>query len=70
MGKAKSERAGKLSQKISVLDLEKNETIFYGSISTAARALGIRQSVISLYFRNDQNSLYKGRYIFVKSSDF
>jgi len=42
---------------------EKNQTTTYDSISEAARALCIDQSIISKYFTRNQKTPYKGRYI-------
>lgn len=67
-GKAKPEGAGKPNNIITILDLLTNERTKYDSINEAAKALGIRQTTISLYFSRDQQKPYKGRYIFEKSS--
>lgn len=53
-------------QKIERLDILSSERIEYDSISAAALALGIDQSIISTYFRQNQKSPYRGRYIFKK----
>lgn len=53
-------------QKIERLDILSSERIEYDSISAAALALGIDQSIISRYFRQNQKSPYRGRYIFKK----
>lgn len=53
-------------QKIEVTDLTKNLTTIYDSISLAGRALDIKHSIITVYFKNNQKSPYKGRYIFKK----
>jgi hypothetical protein len=51
---------------IEVFDQVENETTIHDSISAAVRALNIKQQVISIYFYNNQQKLYKGRYIFTK----
>jgi len=53
-------------QKIEVTDLTRNQTTIYESIRAAGRALDIKQSRISTYFRQNQKSPYQGRYIFKK----
>nr|QCW06955.1 hypothetical protein [Drechslerella brochopaga] len=60
------ETRAKLSIKISVFDIKKNTTTFYDSMSEAARALKIKQYLISKYFNRNQQKPYKGRYIFKK----
>ena len=64
-GRPKPEGSGRLSQKISVVDLLTNETTKYDWLSEAAKALGIKGSRISMYLINNQKKPYKGRYIFV-----
>jgi group I intron endonuclease len=66
LGQPRPEGAGKPSQKIYVFDKDKNETTVYESISEAAIALNINQSIISLYFSRNQQKPYKGRYTFKK----
>ncbi len=51
---------------IEVTDLETNISTTYHSIHAAARHLGFRQSIISMYFKRNQIKLFKGRYIFTK----
>lgn len=63
-GKARAAGAGSSPLSIAVLDLLTNETTIYDSMSTAALALGIKQSTISSYLRRNQKSAYKGRYEF------
>jgi len=65
-GFVRAEGAGRPTQKIEVFDIENNVTTIYDSIHEAARALNIKHSVISTYFKNDQKKAYKGRYIFKK----
>lgn len=65
-GKAKPEGAGRPYQKIEVIDVKNNITTIYDSISLAALALDIQKSSISVYFKRNQKSPYKGRYIFKK----
>ena len=54
------------SQKIEVTDLTLNKTTIYDSRSSAALALGIKPSLITMYFSRNQKSPCKGRYIFKK----
>jgi group I intron endonuclease len=63
-GVPRPEGAGSPSQPIEVVDMEKNETTIYNSMSEAARALNINKSRISTYFSNNQKKPYKGSYIF------
>jgi len=61
------EGAGKPSQQIEVSDIQNNQTTTYDSISEAARALNIpSHKSISIYFTNNQQKPYKGRYTFKK----
>ena len=53
-------------QKIKVKDLTLNQTTIYDSIRAAGRALDINQARITVYFKQNQKSPYKGRYIFKK----
>ena len=53
-------------QKIEVFDLQENTTTYYNSFNEAARALNISHSVIVMYFTNNQQKPYKGRYTFKK----
>jgi hypothetical protein len=57
---------GNPPQKIEVFDLNKKETIVYGSINEAARALDIKHHIISQYFIRNQQKPYKGRFVFTK----
>jgi NUMOD1 domain len=67
LGKPRPEGAGIPSQNIEVIDIKNNNKITsYDSMSAAALALGIKQSRISTYFRQNQKSPYQGRYIFKK----
>jgi len=63
-GKPRPSGAGKPSQKISVFDKETNITSTFDSFSAAATALGIRYGAIKNYFYKNQQTPYKGRYIF------
>ncbi len=54
------------SQKIEVTDLILNQPTTYDSIRAASRALNINQSRISIYFKRNQISPYKGQYFFKK----
>jgi group I intron endonuclease len=65
-GKTKIEGSGRPKCPIEVLDLETGIKIIYPSIGEAARALGIRQSTITLYFSCHSKKPFKGRYIFTK----
>jgi hypothetical protein len=65
-GKARAIGSGKPAQIISVLDVINNNTFEYDSMSAVATALGIKQSSISNYLRNNQTKPFKGRYIFSK----
>lgn len=65
-GKSRAKEAGRPSQKIEVFDKKNNQTTYYDSIHEAARALNIRQNVISMYFKNNQKKAYKERFIFKK----
>jgi group I intron endonuclease len=53
---------GKPSQQISVTDITNDTTTSYNSISEAARALNINNSVITKYFSRNQQNAYKGIY--------
>jgi phage antirepressor YoqD-like protein len=52
------------AKKIEVIDLEINQANIYNSITAAAKALDIPQSSLSRYLTKNQQSPYKGRYIF------
>jgi len=67
-GKPRAIGAGKPSQKILVIDLEKNTETIYISFSKAAAALGIRRTAISTYISRNQQNPFKERYIFKRSS--
>jgi hypothetical protein len=56
----KIEGAGQPSQKIEVFDNKTNQTTTYDSMSEAAIALNIKRSIISMYFKNNQQKPYKG----------
>jgi group I intron endonuclease len=66
LGREKPVGSGRPCQKIEVFDNKNNQATIYDSISEAARALGIKKSVISWYFARNANNSYKGRYIFKK----
>lgn len=55
--------SGSPSQKISVLDKDKNQSTTYDSINAAARALNIPKSNINHFLANNPQKPYKGRYI-------
>jgi hypothetical protein len=57
---------GMAPQAIEVVDLQEKTTTYYNSISEAAIALNTKQSIISNYFRQNQQKPYKGQYIFYK----
>ena len=65
-GKKKHKGSGRASQAIEVFDNKNNQTTTYDSISAAARALNIRNSNINMYFLNNQEKPYKGKYTFKK----
>jgi len=65
-GQPRTEGAGRPSQQIEVTDKKNNQTTTYDSIREAARALNINHSSIAMYFANNQQKPYKGRYIFKK----
>ena len=65
-GKPRSVGAGKSSQQVEVFDIKNNVTIRYESISSAALALNIKHSIISIFFKRNQKSPYQGKYIFKK----
>ena len=64
--KKKHKGSGRASQAIEVFDNKNNQTTTYDSISAAARALNIRNSNINMYFLNNQEKPYKGKYTFKK----
>jgi hypothetical protein len=49
-----------------VLDIQTKLKTEYESISSAAKALNIKVSRISMYFSRKQKKPFKGRYIFEK----
>ena len=69
-GKPRATGAGRPSQSILVIDLEKNTETTYSSLNEAAIALGIRRTAISLYFSRNQQKPFKGRYIFKRNNSF
>lgn len=54
----------KTSQKVEVTDVKTQEVKVYPSIGAAARALGYRQSSISLYLKGNMTKLFKGLHLF------
>lgn len=64
--RVRPEGAGIPSQRISVMDILKNENTEYDSLSAAAKALGISYPTISNYIRTKQKNPYKKRFIFKK----
>ena len=66
LSKAAIGNTNSIRHKIQVLDLETGTKNTYVSISEAARALGICQSTISMYFTRNDPKPCKGRYIFNK----
>jgi len=66
--KPRATGAGRPSQSILVIDLEKNTETTYSSLNEAAIALGIRRTAISLYFSRNQQKPFKGRYIFKRNN--
>ena len=65
-GQQRPEGSGRASQQIEVTDIKNNTTTSYNSMSEAARALNILRISIVMYFRQNQQKPYKGRYIFKK----
>nr|YP_010608753.1 hypothetical protein PNX16_mgp018 [Drechslerella dactyloides]WAN89833.1 hypothetical protein [Drechslerella dactyloides] len=63
-GKIRAIGAGKPSQNIIVIDLEKNTETIYNSLNEAATALGIRRTGISTYLYKNQQKPFKERFIF------
>jgi hypothetical protein len=63
VGRNRPAGAGRPSLKIEVMDLETGTKNNYDSIGEAARALNIECSIISNYFKNNQQKPYKNRYI-------
>jgi len=51
---------------IIVKDILTNKSTEYDSISSAARALVIKKSAISMYFSRNQQKPCKGKYLFKK----
>jgi group I intron endonuclease len=66
LGKAKIERVGKPSQRILVIDILRNESQEFESISAVANHLDIRHSTISKYLINNQKNLIKSDTFFKK----
>lgn len=54
----------KTSQKVEVTDVKTQEVKLYPSIGAAARALGYRQSSISLYLKGNMTKPFKGLHLF------
>ena len=67
--KVRIEKVGSPPVKLEVQNILTNEgappSKIYESISEAAKALGIRQSAISVYISRKQKSPYKGQYLFL-----
>ena len=63
-GKPKVEGSGQPLQPIEVTDIANNTTIFYDSISEAARALNINESSIRSNLKSNSNKPYKKIYMF------
>ncbi len=61
-GQPKIDGSGSPSQAIEVFYKENNQTTIYGSISEAARALNIKQSIISMYLIRNQTNSYDSLY--------
>lgn len=53
-GRPKPAGSGRPPHKIEVFDIKNNSTTIYDSIQAAARALDIKQSIISTYFARNQ----------------
>jgi len=54
----------KLQKKIEVTDIETGSKKIYPSVTSAAKTLGLYQASISLYLKDKQTKLFKGKYIF------
>ena len=65
-GKPKHLGSGSPAQAIEVTYVQTKKKTSYVSIHEAARALNIKQSVITMYFSRNQKKPYKGLYIFKK----
>ena len=53
----------KTTQNIEVTDVETNEITIYPSITSAGKSLGIRQSSISLYLKEERIKPFRGKYL-------
>jgi len=49
---------------VEVTNVDTKEVTIYSSIGAAARALGYRQPSISLYFKANRTTPFKGKYLF------
>jgi group I intron endonuclease len=67
LGRHRPDGAGKLSVQVEVLDLYTDIKTTYGSISEAAKVLGVDQGGISKYISQNTQRPYKGRYKLSKS---
>jgi len=65
-GKVRRFIAGSPTIEIIVKNVLCNNCTTYSSITEAATALGIKQSTISSYLSRNQQSPYKGRFVFIK----
>jgi group I intron endonuclease len=66
-GQQKPSGSGSPSQAIEVFDLQEKTKTSYNSIHEAARALNLpSHKSISMYFKQNQQKPYKGRYTFSK----
>jgi hypothetical protein len=66
-GKPRPEGAGRAPQQIEVTDLQEKTKTNYNSLREAARALNLPSyKSISMYFKQNQQKPYKGRYTFNK----
>lgn len=52
------------SMKVEVTNVDTKEVTIYSSIGAAARALGYHQPSISLYFKTNRTTPFKGKYLF------
>ena len=66
-GKVRPFIAGSPAQDIIVKNVLTNKSTTYTSISEAAAALGIKQSTISSYLSRNQQTPYKGQFVFIKA---
>jgi len=66
-GKVRSFVTGSPAQNIIVKNVLTNKSTLYTSISEAAAALDIKQSTISSCLSRNQQTPYKGEFVFIKA---